>query len=78
MGDFGASNGNQGLDLQSAKRFMAEQDKLDRQRFRELVKAKHREQKRKRKRKAEKFAEDEVSGRIDSNFDFGRGGGGNP
>lgn len=40
---------------------MAEQDKLDRQRFRELVKAKHREQKLKRKRKAGRFDEDEVN-----------------
>lgn len=46
-----------GIDIEKAKELLQEEDKFDRQRFKELVKAKHQEQKKKRKQRAKEELE---------------------
>ena len=54
-----------GIDIEKAKELLQEEDKFDRQRFKELVKAKHQEQKKKRKQKAK----EELEGSDEDDFD---------
>lgn len=59
-----------GIDVEKAKELLREEDKFDKQRFKELIKQKHREQKKKLKKKVEKEEdEDDEADEFESGSD---------
>jgi ATP-dependent RNA helicase DDX10/DBP4 len=65
-------SGEGGIDIEMAKKLLREEDKFDRQRFKEMVKSKHKENKKKlKKKKEQKDSEEEFDEGSGSDFESG-------
>lgn len=58
-----------GIDIEAARRVLQEEDKYDKEIFRQKVKQKHREEKQKRKRESQKKKESDLSEDSDDDED---------